>query len=149
VNYDLSERKLVGILSTKVTPEIAVNVIGHLSVSIGAHVDAHEIMGRAELKDGSGTVHLGIARYSFIVKTARPSKLRDAISRAKANSAIITADYPKQMLDTGHDDELASALQNTEESGLEYLGAVLFGPAKDIDEVCGRFCLWWSGSGNC
>lgn len=46
------------------------------------------------------------------------------------------------MLTTGHDDELAKAIEEKEEEKFEYLGAVLYGNTKDIDEITGKFQLW-------
>lgn len=46
------------------------------------------------------------------------------------------------MLETGHDDELAEAIQNKEEEKIEYLGAVFYGDSRDIDEITGKFQLW-------
>lgn len=52
------------------------------------------------------------------------------------------ADYPEEMLSTGHDDELAESLASIKEDELDYLGAVLYGKAELITQLTGKFSLW-------
>ena len=37
MDYDYKEKKMVAVLSSKISPDVAINVIGHLSVSVGAY----------------------------------------------------------------------------------------------------------------
>ncbi len=46
------------------------------------------------------------------------------------------------MLDTRTDEELVSAVSKKENDKLEYLGAVIYGNTKDVDEITGKFQLW-------
>ena len=63
MNYE--DRKIVAIISTSVEPSIALNVIGHLAISIGKYSDK-DIMGKKIIKDKSGIDHLGISKFPFI-----------------------------------------------------------------------------------
>ena len=54
----------------------------------------------------------------------------------------MVADYPKEMLTTGHDDELAAKVKKIQESEIEYLGAIFYGPSSEVDKITGRFSLW-------
>lgn len=49
--YEYNEKKIVGIIASNVEPAIALNVTGHLGVSIGAY--GVDVMGREELLDKS------------------------------------------------------------------------------------------------
>lgn len=49
--YDYEEKKIIGIVASNVEPAIALNVIGHLGVSIGAY--GIDVMGRKTLEDKS------------------------------------------------------------------------------------------------
>ena len=142
MSYDLTSHKIVGIISSKESAATALNVMGHLGIALGAALDRDQIMGRASLEDASGTRHPGIARFSFVTKSARPSKLYQAITAARADPTVHLFDYPRAMLETGHDDELAAAVLGTEEAELDYLGALIFGPAAAISEISGKFSLW-------
>ena len=61
---------------------------------------------------------------------------------AKDNNNLLVADYPRDMLDTRTDEELVSSINSKENDQLEYLGAVIYGNTKDVDEITGKFQLW-------
>lgn len=46
------------------------------------------------------------------------------------------------MLETRTDEELVESVSSKENDKLEYLGAVIYGNTKDVDEITGRFQLW-------
>ena len=139
MNYE--DKKIVGIIATNVEPAIALNVIGHLAISIGKYSDS-EIMGQAIIEDKANVKHLGISKFPFIITKVKPQKLKIAIEKAKSNSELLVADYPKDMLDTRTDSELIESIDNKENDELEYLGAVIYGDSKLVDEITGRFQLW-------
>lgn len=136
MNYE--DKKIVGIIATNVDAATALNVIGHLAVAIGKYSES-EIMGRPILKDKTGVEHLGISRFPLIVTKVKSGKLRTAIEKAKQNPHLLVADYPKEMLETRTDDELAESLLKKEESNLEYLGAIIYGPTEEVNEITGKW----------
>lgn len=138
---DYNDKKIVGIIASKVEPATALNVIGHLAIAIGKYSD-DEIRGKANISDKSGISHMGISRFPFIVTKVKASKLSKVIEVAKANLNLIIADYPREMLETRTDEELVEAIANKENSNLEYLGAIIYGDSKDVDEITGKFQLW-------
>lgn len=139
MNYE--DKKIVGIIATNVDANVALNVIGHLSVAIGKYSEA-EIMGKPIITDKSGVSHLGISRFPFIVTKVKAGKLKVAIEKAKANPNLLVADYPKEMLETRTDEELVSAVNAKENDQLEYLGAIIYGNTNDVNEITGKFQLW-------
>lgn len=141
MDYDYKSSKMVAVISTAVDAATALNVVGHLGVALGAR-QGEGILGRASLPDGSGVNHLGISRYPFIVTKTRPSKLRAAILAARADPTLMMIDYPRAMLTTGHDDELADVMAATAEENLDYLGALFYGPAEAVSRITGKFSLW-------
>ncbi len=140
MNYDYREKKIVAVLNNKIETGIALNVLGHLAISIGNYAKDH--MGRPILHDASGVTHLGIARYPLIITKANENKIRLAIKAARDNTNILFADYPRQMLETGHDDELADSLLLVKEEDIQYLGAIFFGNSEDINLITGKFSLY-------
>ena len=52
-NMNYEDKKIVAILATNVDPKTAMNVIGHLAISIGKYSD-NEIMGKKNLVDNLG-----------------------------------------------------------------------------------------------
>ena len=139
MNYE--DKKIVGIIASNVEPAVALNVIGHLAISIGKYSDT-EIMGQPTIVDQSGVDHLGISKFPFIITKVKPGKLKNTIDIAKSNPDLLVADYPKDMLDTRTDDELVQAINSKANDKLEYLGAVIYGNTKDVDEITGKFQLW-------
>jgi hypothetical protein len=139
MNYE--DKKIVGIIASNVEPSIALNVIGHLAISIGKYSNG-EIMGKPIIEDKSGIKHLGISQFPFIVTKVKAGKLKNAIDEAKSNPNLLVADYPKDMLDTRTDDELVASINSKENEKLEYLGAIIYGNSEDVDQITGRFQLW-------
>ena len=139
MNYE--DKKIVGIIASNVEPSVALNVIGHLAISIGKYSNG-EIMGQPIIEDKSGIKHLGISQFPFIVTKVKSGKLKNAIDEAKTNPNLLVADYPKDMLDTRTDDELVASITSKENEKLEYLGAIIYGNSEDVDKITGRFQLW-------
>lgn len=135
------DKKIVGIIATNVEPAVALNVIGHLAISIGKYSNK-EIMGKPVIRDKSGKNHLGISQFPFIITKVKASKLKNTIDKAKENPNLLVADYPKDMLETRTDDDLVSSIQSKENIELEYLGAIIYGDTNEIDEITGKFQLW-------
>jgi ABC-type antimicrobial peptide transport system ATPase subunit len=139
MNYE--DKKIVGIIASNVEPAVALNVIGHLAISIGKYSN-EEIMGKPTITDKSGIEHLGISQFPFIVTKVKAGKLRNAIETAKNNPNLLVADYPRDMLETRTDNELVEAISSKENEKLEYLGALIYGDTKDVNEITGKFQLW-------
>ena len=139
MNYE--DKKIVGIVASNVEPEVALNVIGHLAISIGKYSN-EQIMGKPIIKDKTGIEHLGISQFPFIITKVKSGKLKNAIHLAKQNSNLLVADYPRDMLDTRTDDELVNSISSKENDKLEYLGAIIYGDTKDVNEITGKYQLW-------
>lgn len=139
MNYE--GKKIVGIIATNVDAPVALNVIGHLSIAIGKYSEK-DIMGKPIIIDKSGINHMGISKFPFIITKVKPGKLRTAIEKAKNNPNLLVADYPKDMLETRTDEELVTQISAKETDKLEYLGAIIYGNTKDVNEITGKFQLW-------
>ena len=135
------DKKIVGIVASNVEPAVALNVIGHLAISIGKYSN-DEIMGKPVIVDKSGINHLGISQFPFIITKVKSGKLKTAIDLAKQNPNLLVADYPKDMLDTRTDDELVASINSKENNKLEYLGAIIYGNTTDVDSITGKYQLW-------
>ncbi len=141
MTYEYKDRKIVCIVSDNLETWQSMNVIGHLSVSLGANKDEN-LMGREILTDASGVDHRGIARYGFIIKKGNPASIRGVLRESKENKNIISLDFPREMLDTSHDDELSDRVSKKQEEDFEYLGAIFYGPSTDINSLTKTFPLW-------
>ena len=135
------DKKIVGIIATNVEPAVALNVIGHLAISIGNYANS-EIMGKSIITDKSGINHLGISKFPFIITKVKSSKIKSTISKAKENPNLLVADYPKDMLETRTNEDLVNSIEAKENGELEYLGAVIYGNTEEVNEITGKFQLW-------
>jgi hypothetical protein len=141
MTYDYSEMKTVAVLYDKLEIGTAMNVLGHMAQSIGAFA-GDSLMGRPKLVDKAGVIHRGIAKYGFIITKTNASKLRAAVALGRTKSHVIMVDFPRQMLETRHDDELETWVAEAHEESLKYLGAIFFGPSNDVQEITGKFSLF-------
>ena len=139
--YDYQAKKIVAVLAEKLERGVALNVLGHLAVSIGAYTEK-DIMGKKIILDASGNKHIGISRYPFIITKAKKGKIRQAILLARTKPRVFFVDYPSEMLNTGHDDELVEAIGKKDEADIEYLGAVFYGKTEEVKKITGKFSLW-------
>lgn len=140
-DYNYRSRKTVVLLSSKIQPAVALNVVGHLCIAIGAY-SSDGLMGQRRITDASDVEHSGISRYPVIVLKTRPVKLRKALNAARETNTLFVADYPSAMLDTAHDNELVAAIEATAEPDFEYFGLAATGPAEDMDRIFGEHSLW-------
>ena len=142
MTYDYKEKKTVAVIAANLEPGIALNVVGHLAISVGAYGDK-DLMGRRQLVDASGIAHIGISKYPVIITKVKPGRLRQLIQDARRyTDDILLVDYPEQMLTTGHDDDLESAVRAAKEEDINYLGAILYGKSEIINTLTGKFSLW-------
>jgi hypothetical protein len=141
MSYEYKDRKIVCIVSDNLETWQAMNIVGHLAVGLGANKDS-ELMGRSALKDASNINHLGIARYGFIIKKGTSTAIREAVEASRQIKNIIALDFPREMLDTSHDDELSGWISKKEEKNFEYLGAIFYGPSNEIIPLTKKFPLW-------
>jgi hypothetical protein len=139
--YNYREKKIVAVLDKTLDAGTALNVLGHMAIRLGVSY-GNGMMGRETLYDASGTAHPGIAKYPLIITAVKQSTVRKAVKLARGNDAIALVDYPQQMLETGHDDELTEAMGREEEDRLTYLGAVLYGDTDAVNDITGKYSLW-------
>lgn len=139
--YDYRDRKIVAVVNKDITVGIAMNVVGHLSISLGA-LNNVGLMGRPTLVDKDGVGHAGIARYPLIITKTRSRKLSRAIEIAKNTESVFCTDYPTEMLGTEHDDDLMRAILLTSHGEITYLGALFYGESTKINSITGKFSLY-------
>ncbi len=141
MTYDYKSHKIVAIISENLEPWQAMNVLGHMAVSLGAHKD-DMLMGRDVLLDKDGVIHKGIARFGFIIKKGTVSHIAETISKARSTAGLTLIDFPRDMLDTRHDDELVQSIQSKSDAELEYLGALLYGPTDAVNSLTKSYVLY-------
>ena len=64
------------------------------------------------------------------------------IKLAKDEDDLVVIDFPREMLDTRHDDDLAESILLKDHLEFEYLGVLIYGDAKKVDLLTKEFRLW-------
>lgn len=141
MEYDYKDKKIVALLAENLEVWQAMNALGHMAIALGANKDG-ELMGRDFYSDKSDGKHRGIARYGFIVKKADDNSIKEVLAAVKTVPSIIAADFPREMLETSHDDELANLIALKKHGDFYYLGALFYGPTAEIDNLTKKFSLW-------
>jgi hypothetical protein len=135
------DQKLAIVLNEGLVAWQALNVAGHLALAIGRRADP-DVMGRHPLVDGSGVQHMGICKYPVITLRAATEDIRRIVRAARCHGGLLFADFPREMLDTYTDHDLAAALAATSEPTLEYLGVAILGSTGEVKRLTGAAALW-------
>jgi hypothetical protein len=138
--YDHKAYKMIGIVAPRLDQVVAANTVGHMLVALGASVGP-VLLGQAR-RDADDQEHARLARFPFILLTARSAKITRIVAEARARPDITVVDYPEEGFTTTHDDDYGAALARRKAADLVHIGAALFGPAPQVDELCGRLSLW-------
>jgi hypothetical protein len=140
MTYDYTAKKITAIISDKLAPGMALNALGHLAFSAGRYASP-EHMGKNPLVDADGVHHVGISRYPFIVLKGSEDEIKRIIRQAKEQK-IFVVDYLQEMFDTGHDDELVSAVAHAQEPAAVYHAAILVGDSPTINALTRHLKLY-------
>lgn len=140
MTYNYTEKKIIAIISEDLSPGMAMNALGHLSFSAG-HYSDKSMMGKEKILDADNNVHTGISKYPFIVLKASENEIKTIVQKAKEEN-IFVVDYPGEMFETGHDDELVSALEKAKEPEIKYNACILVGETKKLRLLTGHLKLY-------
>lgn len=137
---DESQKRFVAVISKKVEVGRAVNVLGHLSVSLAdqlsdgdaAYTDYHDL---------DGNVHPNISHYPFIVLRADNSNKIRKLRQEALNKGTPFSDFTHTMVEGGSEVQ-QQITKNSPEADLEYLGICLFGETETLRELTKKFSLY-------
>ncbi len=128
------------VISKKVEVGHAVNVLGHLSVSLANQLsDGNAVY--TDYHDLDGNVHPNISHYPLIVLRADNSNKIRKLRQEALDKSIPFSDFTHTMIEGGSEVQ-QQATQNTAEANLEYLGICLFGETETLRELTKKFSLY-------
>lgn len=133
-SYDYRAKRIIAIISEDLPKGLAANVLGHMAFSAG-HYSDDSWMGRKSHIDADGSIHVGISKYPFIVLGANKEKIKTIVEEAKDLANVLVVDYPQEMFDTGHDDELSKSLIKATENKLTYHAVLLVGESNILKNL--------------
>ena len=137
---DENQKRFVAVISKKVEVGRAVNVLGHLSVSLANQLSGGDAV-YTDYRDLDGNVHPNISHYPFIVLRADNSNKIRKLRQEVLYKGIPFSDFTQTMVEGGSEIQQQTT-KNTPEAELEYLGICLFGETETLRELTKKFSLY-------
>ncbi|WP_154202911.1 DUF2000 domain-containing protein [Vibrio harveyi] len=137
---DENQKRFVAVINKKVEVGRAVNVLGHLSVSLANQLSDGDAI-YIDYQDLDGNVHPNISHYPFIVLRADNSNKIRKLRQEALDKGILFSDFTHTMVEGGSEVQQQTT-KNTLEAELEYLGICLFGETETLRELTKKFSLY-------
>ncbi len=137
---DENQKRFVAVISKKVEVGRAVNVLGHLSVSLASQLSDGDAV-YTDYHDLDGNVHPNISHYPFIILRADNSNKIRKLRQEALDKSIPFSDFTHTMVEGGSEVQQQNT-KNTSEAELEYLGICLFGETETLRELTKKFSLY-------
>lgn len=137
---DENQKRFVAVISKKVEVGRAVNVLGHLSVSLANQLSDGDAV-YTDYRDLDGNVHPNISHYPFIVLRADNSNKIRKLRQEAFDKSIRFSDFTHTMVEGGSEVQQQTT-KNTPEAELQYLGICLFGETETLRELTKKFSLY-------
>lgn len=130
--------KCVMVLDEELPAGLLANTASILALTLGRRLDS--IIG-PDVKDGSGSVHVGITTIPIPILKANDEVLRDIRMKAEEAEDLLVVDVTDaaQMAKTYEDYTRKIAAIPSE--GLKYLGVALYGSKKPVNKLTGSLPL--------
>lgn len=143
---DKPSKKFALILEANMPCGVAINTVGHLSAQLGTL--AAELAGEG-VTDATGNRHSGIPIFPNVILKAPQEELRLRLALAGSlaeKNGLLVLDYPEQGYTTATDDEYRAEIAKADEADLKFLGILIFGPRKRVNEITRGLELWACGT---
>lgn len=137
---DENQKRFVAVISKKVEVGRAVNVLGHLSVSLASQLSDGDAV-YTDYYDLDGNVHPNISHYPFIVLRADNSNKIRKLRQEALDKDIPFSNFTHTMVEGGSEVQQQTT-KNTSEAELEYLGICLFGETETLRKLTKKFSLY-------
>ncbi|WP_418103483.1 DUF2000 domain-containing protein [Vibrio harveyi] len=137
---DENQKRFVAVISKKVEVGRAVNVLGHLSVSLASQLSDGDAV-YTDYHDLDGNLHPNISHYPFIALRADNSNKIRKLRQEALDRGIPFSDFTHTMVEGGSEVQQQTT-KNTSEAELEYLGICLFGETENLRELTKKFSLY-------
>ncbi|WP_425655013.1 DUF2000 domain-containing protein [Vibrio campbellii] len=140
---DENQKRFVAVISKKVEVGRAVNIVGHLSVSLANQLSDGDAVYNDynDYHDLDDNVHPNISHYPFIVLRSDNSNKIRKLRQEALDKSIPFSDFTHTMVEGGSEVQQQTT-KNTLEAELEYLGICLFGETETLRELTKKFSLY-------
>src|SRR5436190_13846837 len=132
------ELRCVVVVDESLSPGLAANATGILSLSLGATVAG---LPGAALVDADGNEHPGLIPQGIPVLRGPTARLCELRARAAASGDVGVIDLPTDCQRTNDYDEVRRRVAAIPASQLRYLAVLLYGPRRPVSRLTGDLPL--------
>ena len=139
--YKPVSHKFVAVLNKKISANLLMNALGHLSAGLSASYPNIPEMRFDSYIDKDGGNHKSISDNPFIILAADNSNKIRTLRNTLLEKGIHFVDFTSTMT-VGTYLEQQQRTKETPELNLEYYGICLFGEINQVNELTRKFSLW-------
>lgn len=132
-------KKFVAVLDEGLETGVAMNILGHMTVSMGNRVQ--DVLGVDGFSDASGFTHEGMSKWPFIVLKAPREKIKEIYEKVK-ESELVVVGAPEEVYTTYDDENFVKEVSAKQKEGIIYYGLCVYGDKVEVDEYTGRLSLY-------
>ncbi|NDK07771.1 lysine--tRNA ligase [Candidatus Gracilibacteria bacterium] len=118
------------------------NTVGHLNASFGARLGKELFLQDKIKTHDSIEINLNIQHAINIKETNSNEEIKNLIKVSKEKNGIELSEFTREMLESTNDEKVALNTAGKKYNEIEYLGVLVFGDKKVIDEITKDFNLY-------
>lgn len=134
-------KKLVAVLSEKIEIGVAMNVLAHMAIGLGASTTDKNELRLIDYADANGNSHANISELPFIILRAKSFNHLRELRKELIGRNIHFVDFPGFVNSIGTFEDPGKSRQIKEED-IEYYGIAMFGDWDTVTELTKKFSLW-------
>lgn len=132
------QAKCVMVLDEELPAGLLANTASVLALTLGRRLDS--IIG-PDVKDGSGSVHVGITTIPIPILKAKGEVVRDIRMRAEEADDLLVVDVTDAAQTTKTYEDYTRKIAGVPSEELKYLGVALYGNKKPVNKLTGSLPL--------
>jgi len=132
-------KKFVAVLDESLGTGIAMNILGHMTVSMGSRVN--DAIGVEGYSDASGFTHEGMSKWPFIILKAPKEKIKEMYEKIK-ESGLIVVGAPEEVYTTYDDENLVKEVSAKKKEEIIYYGLCVYGEKEEVDSYTKGLSLY-------
>jgi len=132
-------KKFVAVLDESLETGIAMNILGHMTVSMGSR--AQDAVGVDGFSDASDFTHEGMSKWPFIVLKAPREKIKEIYEKVKESNLVVVG-APEEVYTTYDDESFVKEVSAKKKEEIVYYGLCVYGDKEEVDGYTGGLSLY-------
>ena len=135
-------KKLVAVLNENLPTGIAMNVLAHMSIGLGASAENKGELRLVDYVDADGNSHPNLSELPFIILKAKdPAQLR-ALRAELVKKNVYFVDFPDYVQKSIGTFDSPEKSRQFKEENIEYYGIAMFDDWDTVSGLTRSFSLW-------